>query len=70
MMTWHEIAARLVFAAGLGLIWYVMGPVGLSGAGLFLLVVLAAQQILANGRLKQTEREHSQTSPWQSRRPD
>lgn len=70
MMTWHEIAARLVFAAGLGLIWYVMGPIGLAGAGLLLLVVLAAQQILANGRQKQTEREHSQPNPWPSRLPD
>lgn len=70
MMTWHQIAARLLFAAGLVLIWFVMGPAGFAGAGLFFLFVIIARQVEANGRQRRIEQERSHQAPQRSQLRD
>lgn len=62
MMTTHQIAARLTFAAGLAFIFLVMGAKAFAGAGMALLLLLACREIELRGRRKQTEQEHWPTS--------
>ena len=64
MMPWHQIAARLTFAAGVVLIFFVMGAKAFAGAGMMLLILLACRQIEANVRQRaETERQHWQQNP-------
>lgn len=62
VLSWHQIAARLLFVAGVACIWLVMGPVGFAGAGALFLILLFARELELKGRQKQTEQEHWQTS--------
>ena len=71
MMTTHQIAARLTFAAGLAFIFLVMGAKAFSGAGIMLLLLLACRQIETNGRQRaETERQHWQQTQHQAQPHD
>lgn len=58
MMTWHQIAARLLFVGGLAFIWWMFGPKGFAGAGAMILFALFARELELRGRRVATEQEH------------
>lgn len=59
-LTPHQIAARLVFAVGLGGVWWLFGIEALAGAGAAILLIGVAREIEVRGRQKQFEQERSQ----------
>lgn len=63
-MTNHQIAARILFVAGVAFIWWMFGPMGIAGAGTLILIVVFAREIEISGRNSSPEQEHQPSSQY------